>query len=110
MPYSRFRGDPAATETTHEYDDAGRLVRSVTLAEPEWSEHDRGLVLALLAERADTCSACGHQISECRNPKTAGTWTVTEQICEPSRVAQAAAENNSEKKKRGVQYLTRRTT
>ena len=89
--------------TTYEYDD-GVLVRSVT--EPEWSELDRGLVLALLAERAETCPMCGHLMSECRDPKTAGSWTVTEVICEASRVAQATAENS---KSRGAVFNTHRT-
>jgi hypothetical protein len=70
---------------------------------------DRGLLLALLAERRDTCSQCGHQVSECRDPKTAGSWTVVEEICQPSRVAQVKAEDAQKAKKRGVVLMTRRT-
>lgn len=73
-----------------------------------WDETDRGLVLALQAEEDETCPQCGHLISECRDPKTAGSWRVVEQICEPSRVAQAAAENAFESKRRGVLFLTQR--
>lgn len=76
------------------------------MTEPEWSELDRGLVLALLAERAETCKMCGHPMSVCRDPKTAGTWLVTEEICQPSRVAQATAEQS---KTRGVVFHTHRT-
>jgi hypothetical protein len=74
----------------------------------EWDETDRGLLLALLAEQAETCSMCGHQTSQCRDPKTAGSWQVVQEVCQPSRVAQAVAENLAETKTRGVQLSTRR--
>lgn len=110
MSYSRFRGDPAVSETVHEYDVAGRLVRSTTTAEPDWTEYDRGLALALAAERAETCPSCGHPLSECRDSKTAGSWTVVQDVCQPSVVAQVIAEQVAEAKKRGVVISTRRTT
>jgi len=71
----------------------------------EWSDVDRGLLLALLAERAAVCSLCGHPMSECRDPKTAGTWQVLQEVCQPSRVAQAVAEEAG----RGVVLTTKRT-
>ena len=46
---------------------------------------DRGLVLALLAERADACPMCGHPMSQCRDPRTAGSWEVVPGTCEPDR-------------------------
>lgn len=103
MPYSEFKG--AETETVHEYED-GRLVRSVT--EPRWTEMDRGLVLALLADRAETCSQCDHPMSMCRDPKSAGQWQVLQDVCQASRVAQAVAEDVHKTKKRGVVLSTRR--
>jgi hypothetical protein len=69
---------------------------------------DRGLLLALLAERADICSLCGHPMSQCRDRSTEGSWQVVEDICQPSRIAQAAAENLAEQKRRGVVLLTKR--
>ena len=66
---------------------------------------DRGLVLALLAERADACPMCGHPMSQCRDPRTAGSWEVVPGTCEPSRVAQAVMEDN---KRRGLVVMTRR--
>jgi hypothetical protein len=50
-------------------------------------------------------------MSECRDPRTAGSWEVLEQICQPSRVTQAVAEGirESKTKRRGVMLLTRRT-
>jgi hypothetical protein len=109
VSYSQFRGSAATSETTYEYDDAGLLVRSVTVSEPDWTEADRGLVLALLEERAGACGSCGHPLSECRDPKTAGTWEVIEDICQPSRVAQAVSEDLSASKRRGIVLMTRRT-
>jgi len=71
---------------------------------------DRGLLLALLAERAEICSSCGHPMSQCRDRSTEGSWQVVEDVCQPSRVAQAAAENLAESKRRGVVLLTKRVT
>ena len=39
--------------TTHEYDDAGRLVRTVTVAEPEWTADEVALFLAARRVEAD---------------------------------------------------------
>jgi hypothetical protein len=96
-------------ETVYEYDEAGRLVRATTTTEPEYSDLDRGLLLALLAERRETCPSCGHQMSECRDPRTAGTWQVLDEICQPTRVSQAVAEDIQQSKRRGVVLMTRRT-
>ena len=65
----------------------------------------------MLAEQADTCPMCGHLISECRDPRTAGQWQVVEQTCEPSRVTDATRHNLTESgvTKRGLVLLTRRT-
>jgi len=85
------------------------LVRSFTTTEPEWTDVDRGLVLALLAERKEVCSSCGHPMSVCRDPSTAGTWTVVQDVCQPTRIAQAVAEDLAKSKKRGTMLSTRRT-
>jgi hypothetical protein len=79
----------------------------VTVREPDWTDEDRSLVLALLAEQRETCSTCGHQMSECRDPRTAGRWQVLTEVCQPGRVAQAVAEDNREA--RGLHVFTRRT-
>ncbi len=93
----------------YEHDDDGLLIRSMTTADPDWSDVDRGLVLALLAERAETCVSCGHPVSECRDFATRGQWTVVEQVCWPSVVSQVTAEQAHEAKRRGVMLATRRT-
>lgn len=74
----------------------------VTVADPEWTETDRALVLAWLAEQKATCSNCGHPVSVCRDPSTAGRWEVVESQCEPGRVLAAHAENVAEANRRGV--------
>jgi hypothetical protein len=106
--YSRFRGAPVVTETVYEYE-RGVLVRAVATAEAEWTDTDRGLVLALLAERADTCPSCGHPMSQCRDASTAGSWTVVQEVCQPGRIAQAVSEDLASSKRRGVMLATRRT-
>jgi len=61
----RFHGwEPA---TVHEYDDAGRLVRSK--AESEWDEGEQTVMLALQAYRSALCPLCGGPISVCTAPE-----------------------------------------
>ena len=48
-------------------------------------------------------------MSVCRDPATAGKWTVVQTVCQPTRIAQAEAENVAKSKKRGVVLSTRRT-
>lgn len=56
----RFNGWEPSWETVYEYDDAGRLVRSVTRQiEPEWDDDTRGLVEGLARYDADCCPGCG---------------------------------------------------
>lgn len=55
----RFDGWEPSTVTDYEYDDAGRLVRSVAEREPEWDEPERAWVLALADYRAQVHEACG---------------------------------------------------
>lgn len=64
--------------------------------------------MALLAERAETCPECGHPKSACRDRKTAGSWQVVEEVCQPSVVAQVKAEQAHEAKRRGVVIMTKR--
>jgi hypothetical protein len=108
VPYSEFIGGQGVTETTYEYE-GDLLVRAVTVAEPRWTDTDRGLLLALLAERRETCSQCGHPMSQCRDKKTAGTWQVITDVCYPTQVAQARARDIAKEGRNGVVLSTRRT-
>jgi hypothetical protein len=60
VPLSRFLGRMPATR--HEYDVAGRLVRSIR--EPEWTADDRDAAMALLAYEADLCPGCRQPLAE----------------------------------------------
>lgn len=47
-------------------------------------------------------------MSECRDPATAGRWTVHEEVCQATRVSQATADNYAEAKTptRGLRLYT----
>lgn len=58
MPLSTFRGAPRAEHTTYQYDTDGRVVRSSTYREAEWTDIDRAAALALAHLEAGLCP-CG---------------------------------------------------
>lgn len=60
IPLSVFLGRQIVT--THEYDAAGRLVRSTQ--EAVWTADDRDAALALAAYEASLCGGCGDPLSE----------------------------------------------
>lgn len=60
--------------TEYEYDDAGRLVRSVTATEPEWDEQERAWMLALASYEAALCPNCGRPVSVCSDPNSENLW------------------------------------
>jgi hypothetical protein len=64
VSWRRFSGWEPATTTTFEYDDAGRLAKSVTTVEPEWDGAERDTALALAAYEADLCPGCHRPMSE----------------------------------------------
>lgn len=53
------------TTTEHEYDDAGRLLRTRSRSEPEWDASQYALVAALADIEAEECPSCGSPMSEC---------------------------------------------
>lgn len=114
MSRSRWLGQEPRSVTTYEYDEStGRLIRSVTETESAWTDEDRGWLLAYLAEKTERCAGCGNHLDECRDPATAGRWSVIAERCEPCRVGEAEAENraeaarNSPVKQRGIYYAVR---
>ncbi|MFG3639080.1 hypothetical protein ACGF3C_02250 [Micromonospora sp. NPDC047762] len=61
----RYAGWEPTETTTHEYGEGGRLVRSVTVREPEWSDADRAWMAALAGYRNRPCACgCGHPAEE----------------------------------------------
>lgn len=76
MSPKRFAGWEPATVTEYEYDDDGRLVRSVTTREIEWDDDERAWAIALIEYESDKCPGCGGQLEETTDPKTEGRWKV----------------------------------
>lgn len=74
MTYRRFSGWEPAESTEYEYDEAGRLIRSVTTREPEWDEQERAWMLALAEHESRLCPLCGRPLSVCTDPATEGRW------------------------------------
>lgn len=68
MSLRRFEGWEAAEVHEHEYDDAGRLVRTIVTKEPEWDDEQRALMLALDQYERELCSGCGGHISSAFDP------------------------------------------
>ena len=61
------------TTTRHVYDRRGRLIRSVTTREPEWTELDQAEVLALAEYRASLCPCgCGFPAADTTAPEATG--------------------------------------
>jgi hypothetical protein len=61
----RFLGWEPRQVTTYSYDDAGRLVSSVTETEPEWNDDDRAWAYALADVEAEMCpGGCGQPLAE----------------------------------------------
>ena len=54
--------------TQHEYDRAGRLVRSVTRREAEWDDEQAAWMLALAEYRTNLHSECGGYLPETTAP------------------------------------------
>lgn len=59
MSLKRFLGWEPRHTTTYTYDDAGRLVRSVSVAEVEWDDEQRAWMQAVVELEGKTCSGCG---------------------------------------------------
>ncbi len=84
IPPSRFDGREPAEITTHEYDGAGRLVRSVTVREPLYTDQDRAELEALAMYRDRLCPRCGRPIEVCTAPEGRVDFEVTWQVCQAS--------------------------
>jgi uncharacterized protein with PIN domain len=67
--------------TTHEYDEAGRMVRSVTVTESEFDEHERAWFLALAAWRASRCPNCSGNLAETTDPENEERYKATSIRC-----------------------------
>lgn len=83
--------------TVHEYDDAGRIVRSTTTVEARYTEQDRAELLALAVYREGLCSVCGGPATECQSHEKDGlTFKPSRMRCRRTdalMIAQAALQN-----------------
>jgi hypothetical protein len=59
------------------YDEAGRLIRSVTRVEPEWDAQQQAWMLALGRYRQETCNGCDGYLPETTDPENDGRYQTT---------------------------------
>lgn len=94
----RFDGWEPAEETTYEYDGDGRLVRSVTTRETEWTEEEQDWMLALSEYRASLCPCgCGHPLRETAAQEGTHEWTVPPPVRCLARDALSIAQNTAQR-------------
>jgi len=94
VPRSRLEGREPTEVTEHEYDEAGRLIRSVTTREPLWTEHDLADQLALVEYRSTLCPCgCGFPVAETTSHEEAGPSFAAKQI--PCRARQTLIEQQT---------------
>jgi len=66
----RFTGWEPATVIEHEFDESGRLFRSVQTVEVEWDDEQRAWVRALAELERQTCNGCGGFLQDTLDPET----------------------------------------
>lgn len=110
MPLSVWLGEPTREVVDHYTPDGTLTGRSVITRPSPWSDEDRAWLLAWRAEQRESCPGCGNPIEECRDPKTAGSWTPVVTTCQACLVAQAEMDNQNEgPRRRGVYVGVRRS-
>ncbi|MFB4285706.1 hypothetical protein ACBJ59_61340 [Nonomuraea sp. MTCD27] len=79
IPRSKLLGREPREVTVFEYDDADRLVRAITVREPEWLEEDRDWALADLDDQASRCpNGCGMPLEDTTHPDNEGAYVADE--------------------------------
>jgi hypothetical protein len=95
----RFLGWEPARTTVYEHNAAGRVVRSSVIQEPEWSDEDREMAMALASYEADLCGGCGHHLGETTRPENEGMYRARLPIrchrCTASLEAQSTYQNTT---------------
>lgn len=86
---SRFLGRPVRTD--YVLDEHGRVIGSVT--EPDWTDDDRDLALALLAYEASLCHGCGHPLAETTRPEAEEAYVAEAMRCHRCTAAEQEAES-----------------
>jgi len=75
VSFKRWNGWEPAEITEYEYDDQGRVVRTITRREPEWDDESRAHVMALLQYERNICKGCGGWLPETTDPENEGKYT-----------------------------------
>ena len=106
----RFDGWEPVEVAEHEYDDSGRLVRTVTRREPEWDDEQRGWALAWLTYKANVHDACGHYLPDSTAPEADEGYVVEAAIrCHACTArAQAYARYSESPQPEALLYAVRR--
>lgn len=99
VSWSRWCGTRPTTTTTYEYED-GRVVRTVTVADPDWTDLDRRAALALAQYEQDLCGGCGQPMSETTKADNDGRYVpmaaVRCHFCTAAEIGRTAYQDNSQ--------------
>jgi hypothetical protein len=115
IPPSQLEGREPAEETRHHYDRRGRLIRSVTIREPRYTEQDRAELIALALYREGLCPKCGRPQRVCTSHEEQGPeFSASYKVCRATyaRIEQWNALTDGGKKSRPFadSYLWMTTT
>lgn len=78
MSLREFDGWVGQCETIHEYDDAGRLIRSRTWRESPWDAHQAALMMAYTEYEQLRCSGCGLDVRDTMAPENEHAYSAKE--------------------------------
>lgn len=76
-----LRGRPVVEETTHTYDDEGRVVKTRTIRQSEWTREDRLLAMAVDAYERSLCGGCGQPRDRAWDPRMSIHFAADEVEC-----------------------------
>ncbi len=74
------------------YDEHDRLVRSITTVEPEWTEREQAVMLALQEYRDGLCPSCGRPLAECTAAESEEQYAVQVRRCHATTAKHQEAE------------------
>lgn len=77
-----FRGRPVVEETTYTYDPAGRVAKSRTVRQSDWTDGDREHALALDEYERSLCDGCGQPKARAWHPHMAGRFAAGDIECQ----------------------------
>src|SRR5882724_9448547 len=108
--WSRFVGGAVTSRTTVERDAAGNVTGWVTSQDPQWTDEDRNLLLALAAEEREECDGCRQPLTLSTDNARMYDWRVHRKVCRVCALLEVTASNDAENQERGVKYSVSRET